>query len=62
MKRLGIKLTFEGQNPMHVVCCDASRKPCGGGRVVWLSTFKYYALKLNLVIDDIQWHPMMKWK
>jgi hypothetical protein len=62
MKRLGIELTFEGQNPMHVLCCDASGRSCGGGRIVWLSTLTSYALKLNPTIDDIQRHPMMKWK
>jgi hypothetical protein len=57
MKRLGIELTSKGQIPTHVVHCDAFGTPCSGGRIVWLSTLKGYALKLNPTIDDIQRQP-----
>lgn len=58
MKRLGIKLAHDGQNPTLIVHCDASRRPCGGGRIAQLLVLRSYALKLNHAIDDIRRQPL----
>jgi hypothetical protein len=44
MKRLGIELIFEGQNPMHVVCVVMHM----GDHVVAVGLFGYQLLKAML--------------
>ncbi len=58
MKRLGIKLTHEGQDVILVVQCNTMGSPCGGGHANWLITLRGYALELNLAIDDIRKQPL----
>jgi len=50
MKRLGIKLTHEGQDVILVVQCNTMGSPCGGGHANWLITLRGYALELNLAL------------
>ncbi len=39
---------------------DASRRSCNDHRIVWLIIFNGYAMKLNLVIDDIRRYMVEK--
>ncbi len=58
MKRLGIEVaTFHGKEIKPIVHCNVQGRPMGGGRNNWLITFRSYALKLNLAVDDIHRQP-----
>lgn len=39
---------------------NASRRSCNGLRTAWLIMFKGYAMKLNLVINDIRRYMVEK--
>ncbi len=63
MKKLGIKTTeLCGKDLKHVMHCNLEGIPIDGGKVSWLVAFRGYALKLNLVIDNIFRQPMKSWK
>jgi len=57
MKWLGIELVGQGNDGIHVVHCTSNGRPCGGGKSMWLTTLRGYALKFNPTIDGIQKQP-----
>jgi hypothetical protein len=54
MKRLWIEIILEGKEVIPLGHYNADGRLVGGGRTSWLTTLRGYALKINLVIDDIK--------
>jgi hypothetical protein len=55
---LGSKIAKKNDtNVILVVECNVEGKHVGGGWSKWLSQLRRYAMKLNLVIDDIRKQP-----
>ncbi len=58
MKHLGIEVaTLHGKEIKPIGHCNVQGRPIGGGRNNWLTTLRSYALKFNLIVDDIHRQP-----
>ncbi len=60
MERLGIELVLKGQDSICIMHCNAQSKPCGDGKVHWLTIVRGYPLKLNPTINNVQKQPLEK--